>query len=820
MDINDIPKDVPQDEVMAGSDELADVLDWSGLAFAGKRLSGRPDPIRIELIRQDHSVLRIGKSCMETPIRIGSRNFAHGLGTHANSEIVIHVPLKARRFEAFCGIDNNYDTGGVRGSAVFSVEVAGKEVFRSSVQKGSDEARPVSVEIPAGTGRIVLKVDTTPDGPSHDQSDWADARFVLDDGTQQWVDDGHMDRLLSPDAPPFSFVYDGKPSASFLKSWRFESATKDAGDATEIISKWTDPATSLCAEAVVKVYKRYPAADWTLCFRNGGGQDTPIIENIQALDVGLRTGTAKTPAMLRWNKGDSCGPETFTIVDTAIEAGKSMRLAPAGGRSSSFGFPFFDVSYGGETLIAAIGWTGQWAANIERTGTGPARLTAGMELTHLKLHPGEAIRSPRILLTLNRCDNETAHNRFRRLMLFHNVPMEEGRPMRMPSALQTFDRYVWSRPEWATEAGQINAVEFAHMAGFEHYWFDAAWFPGNFPNGVGNWFPKPKEFPNGLKPVSDACHKYGIQFIIWVEPERVAKGTQIAEEHPEFVFGGKEGGLYKLNDPAAREFLTNLLSKLISDSGIDVYRNDFNMDPLGYWRGNDAPDRQGMTEIRYIEGLYEMWDALRARHPGLWIDNCSSGGRRIDIEMCSRSVPLWRSDTNCSPSHNDWNQAQTIGISQYVTLHTACAWKPDSYEVRSAATAGILCQWGYLDADFPVELGKKTLAEAKANRRYWYGDFYSLNGQSIAPDVWSVFQLHRPDLDAGVIMVFRREESKYTGLAVEPRALKKGRTYECEFIDGDSVSTVKKLTAEELMNLELRLPRKKDSLTLRYRIAR
>jgi len=42
----------------------------------------------------------------------------------------------------------------------------------------------------------------------------------------------------------------------------------------------------------------------------------------------------------------------------------------------------------------------------------------------------------------------------------------------------------------------------------------------------------------------------------------------------------------------------------------------------------DTPDRQGMTEIRYVEGLYEMWDELRAKHPGLLIDNCASGGRR------------------------------------------------------------------------------------------------------------------------------------------------------------------------------------------------
>ena len=90
----------------------------------------------------------------------------------------------------------------------------------------------------------------------------------------------------------------------------------------------------------------------------------------------------------------------------------------------------------------------------------------------------------------------------------------------------------------------------------------------------------------------------------------MAKGTQIANEHPEFVHGGAAGGLFKLDDPVARRWMTDLLLKRIEEYGLDWYRNDFNMDPLETWRHNDAPDRQGMTEIRYVEGLYAMWDEL------------------------------------------------------------------------------------------------------------------------------------------------------------------------------------------------------------------
>ena len=136
-------------------------------------------------------------------------------------------------------------------------------------------------------------------------------------------------------------------------------------------------------------------------------------------------------------------------------------------------------------------------------------------------------------------DRLAAHNRFRRLMLFHYTPQEQSRPLAVPVFWQGYDRYN-GHPTWPTEAGQCHAAQIAAKTGCDFLWLDAAWFPGNFPNGVGNWSCKPKEFPHGLKPVSDACHRLGLKFIVWFEPERVAAGTQIAREHPEFVFGGSQ----------------------------------------------------------------------------------------------------------------------------------------------------------------------------------------------------------------------------------------------------------------------------------------
>lgn len=661
---------------------------------------------------------------------------------------------------------------------------------------------------------------------------WAEQSFVGPKMTSP-----QTDALLIPIAPPFSFVCGGEPSSEVLNRGAHEIVQEQEKDRTQIVAYYSDPKTGLRVTAEVSVFKEYPAVDWVLNFENTGSTDTPIIENVNACDLRLATGDAAKPAVLHRLQGDACGPQSFMPYDTELKPGERIDMAPSGGRSSNTtAFPFFNFQYGDEGLIAAIGWSGQWKAGFdrgadtgasvsgsERSGDPQTRFTAGMEKTHLVLHPGEKIRTPRIVLMRWTGDFANAQNRFRRLVLFNYCPRIDGAPVKLPIALQDFDRYM-RRPGWATEQGQIESARAAASMGCDTYWFDAGWFVGDFPNGVGNWFCKPKEFPHGLRPLADECHKLGMKLVIWFEPERVAPDTQIAKEHPEFVLRQAQDaqgvGLFNLGNPDARKWLTDLLSSRISEYGIDIYRNDFNIDPLPFWRANDAPDRQGMSEIRYVEGHYAMWDELRARHPGLWIDNCASGGRRIDIETCMRSVPLWRSDTCCAPNHQTWDQAQNCAIAQYVPLFTGAAWSPDAYTTRSAATGGAICQFGYLDDGFSMALAIETVAEIKATRKYWYGDIYPLTPITVAPDQMIAWQLHRADLDEGMVLAFRREQSPYLAIKPKLRGLDPSKTYELTFIDDAREKTVRAISGKELTDtgLELRLPNQGSSLLVFYRL--
>ena len=186
-----------------------------------------------------------------------------------------------------------------------------------------------------------------------------------------------------------------------------------------------------------------------------------------------------------------------------------------------------------------------------------------------------------------------------------------------------------------------------------------------------------------------------------------------------------------------------------------------------------------------------MWDELRARHPGLVIDLCASGGRRIDLEALTRGIPLWHSDMQCSgkPSLSA-DQLQNAGLWRWVPMH-GCgnfAYEP-AYAFRSAMTAGnilAVCnkagRFSLTDPD-TAEAVQRTVAIYRKLRPYMTGDFYPLFPHSDSEEVWSGYQFHRPDLKAGVAIVFRREKSKDAKMTVLLRALDPKRRYAVSFED-------------------------------------
>jgi alpha-galactosidase len=580
--------------------------------------------------------------------------------------------------------------------------------------------------------------------------------------------------------PPFSFTYGGRPSSEYLPGWRCERETRQLDEtATEHLVTYTHPQTSLHVRCTCVVYSDYPAIEWVITLKNGSQGDTPLIEDVQALDIEL----SGEDWMLHRALGSSASRSDFGPVDEPVPLHARMRLAPVGGRSSNTtALPFFNIEAEGEGVMVGIGWSGQWAAELHRQASTSLQVRAGMERTRLKLHAGQEIRTPRILLLFwHGEDRMRGHNMFRQFMLDHHTVRQDGGPIAGPLACNGGPA-MFQESNLATAHNQIALAERYRQYGLdtEYWWIDAGWFEGRWPNGVGNWTIRKDGFPDGLRPVSDALAEMGFGLILWFEPERVYRDTWLDREHPDWVLRlpGNPNGLLDLGNPQARRWLTDHVSGMIEREGIAIYRQDFNMDPLPYWRAADEPDGQGLTEIGHVEGLYAFWDELLARHPGLIIDNCASGGRRIDLETASRSIPLWRTDYRYFEPNG--YQCHTYGLSFYLPCSGTGSDYPDTYAFRSSMNGALVLGWNLYLPDFPVERARQLIKEFKRLRPFFYGDYYPLTAHSTADDVWMAYQFHREDLGEGMFLAFRRPENPDPSIRLKLGGLDPTARYELD----------------------------------------
>lgn len=594
--------------------------------------------------------------------------------------------------------------------------------------------------------------------------------------------------------------------------------------------------------AEMRFFEDYNAVDWVLWLKNTDKRTSMPLKNICAADLFLPLGRDEK-FFYEGINGDTCSAENFLPFSKRVNVGFREEIMPVGGRSSDGSFPFFELSDLSGGVIVAIGWTGQWKYGVERDESG-VRLTVGVNGAEFCLEPDEEIRLNRVLLMGYSGDKDAARVKFRRLMAKHFSPKDEnGCLPTLPCAIQDFDRYWLAEKDWATEKGQQNWINRASKLGcIDTVWLDAAWYRGRFPFGVGNYSFRPG-FPNGLRPNSDEARRRGMKYMLWFEPERVSLGSEVEEEHPEWViFTGTEprpdldavrasddvwewtpSGLFNLGVPDAEKYLAKKLIDFMCREGIQIYREDYNIDPLPYWREKDTPNRRGMTQIKYVMGFYRLWDDIHAAFPGMLFDNCAGGGRRNDLETMMRAVPLWRSDTGCSPISEDspsdvWNQCQSMALSRYLPYHAIAAWNFGAYEFRSAATNGIAAQFDVLNENFDFEKAGKCLQEFTVNREYWKGDFWPLTAITTDNTAWAAWQLNKPEEGKGLVMAFRRAQSPYDRAVFELRELDESAEYELEIIDEDRNVQTKRANGADMSNgLEVILDKKRTSTVIRYR---
>jgi len=591
---------------------------------------------------------------------------------------------------------------------------------------------------------------------------------------------------LADQGMPFSFLFDGKPCGELLATWKKESTRKQIDpDRALTTTTWTDAASGLAVTCEMTRFGDFPAVEWLLRFRNVGDKPTPIIENVQAMDLELEPPPAgEADFVVHRTNGAPSNPTDFEVSQVPLRPGGALVLSGGGGRSSNRDFPFFRVDTGAGAVIVAVGWSGQWKAEFkcrEAAGAKRLRMTAGQELTRFRLLAGENVRSPRMLVLSREGDPAASHVLFRRLIYKHYAVRVGGKK---PEPILFCNTCFTRGGGWLNECDETNQVSLIRALaplGVQAIITDAGWFTGGWPGGAGNWDVDKAKYPGGMGPVAAAAKQRGMIYGLWFEPERVVKGTDIDRSHKEWVLHTKSPndgtGLLNFGLPEVRRYFLGVVEQYLRLPGFAVYRQDFNMDPLAFWRDNDDPDRQGVTEMKYIEGLYAYWDMMRAAHPDILMEECASGGRRIDLETVRRFQIHQKSDHWFD---NLTDQASLYALSQYLPngIVSVPLNRLDDYSFHSAMASSLITGWIADDPKFDTARAKALTDTYRRVRRLLCGDWYGLTGYSRDETRWLASQYHRDDLGEGMVLVFRRATCADDTLRVQLKGLDGKAAYE------------------------------------------
>jgi alpha-galactosidase len=294
---------------------------------------------------------------------------------------------------------------------------------------------------------------------------------------------------------------------------------------------------------------------------------------------------------------------------------------------------------------------------------------------------------------------------------------------------------------------------------------------------------------------------------VWCQPERVSPGTWPYELHPQWLLGPDGGDkLLNFGNPEAWQWAVEHFTRLIQDQGIDIYRQDMNIDPVGFWRTNDGPDRQGITEINHVNGYLAYLDAPLLRTPGLRIDHF-----RIDLETLRRAAPLILG-IDFEPVGD---QCHNYRLSSWLPWHGLCSRIIATYDFRSMMCPAIVSGWDLRRQDLDYSLARRLVHEWEQIAVNYLGDFYPLTPYSLQNDTWMAWQFDRPESGEGIVQAFRRRDNTEKSRTFKLQGLNPQTQYTIMDFDRHTTRTV---AGRELAEhgLTIHLSKQPDAAVIAY----
>lgn len=372
------------------------------------------------------------------------------------------------------------------------------------------------------------------------------------------------------------------------------------------------------------------------------------------------------------------------------------------GRSSKGYVPWLSLrnERAGVEYLAELAWSGNWRTQVERTpgenditlASRPVAVRMGMRPdagTPFALAPGASLALPRLALTASTGDLDDAANQMHRYQRAHVSPPALGNS---PPLVQFNTWYPYGQEVDVERLKQ--AADAAAVIGAEAYVVDSGWYVDkDWVLELGDWQVSRRKFPRGVEELADHVRGRGMKFGMWIEIESLGQQSRTFREHADWCL--PYGGAPVINDrrchldfakPAVRQWARATVERLVTAYQLDWIKIDYNID-AGDRFDPSRPDRAGARLHDHLVAYYRWLDELRAAHPRLVVENCSSGALRFDTGIMAHAHTTWVSDVVHAKPSLQLGYGCTLQFSPELCNHWMVGDK-DSGEVDQSAPPG------------------------------------------------------------------------------------------------------------------------------------
>lgn len=619
-----------------------------------------------------------------------------------------------------------------------------------------------------------------------------------------WYNENIINAGKNGKAPAYNFSVDGVSLRDSIKDWVFsvgDTSTSGAylsGGKTTFITL-TNKNLSLTATVKATIYESLATCEWTVFIKNNSIDDSGRISHFYALDSAF---AIEEDASLYYANGSGGKASDFTINKIELIKARSIHFTAAEGKNVINYLPYFNIC-ANKGFVLSVGWSGQWKTSCQLISSS-LYIKVSQDNFNAYLTANEEVRSP--LVSLCFYEGKNALKGFNILRKWEqSLAPDTSKPLSFYSPI--------SNQKTVATAENIESAK--KLSDFNALWIGAKWH-----DSTGNWSAEAADkniFPDGIKTISNFAKGKGLSLLLYYEPERVIKSSElykIGKQNESWLLKGKDS-LWNLADDDAFRYLCAYIGTSIKDIGVDIYHHEFNAETLYYWQWGDKnlyDNRQGITENHYVANLYAYWDYLLQMNYELLIDSCDAYGNRLDIETARRAVTLDRLGNTLSAEEN---QFSSFGISLFFPANGNTQNIENEYTARSFMTALNNA------AAFSSEESAKIYNDVNKLRtslyKYFSQSYLPLTPQSSDLNDWLAVQYGNEK--NGFAVVYKRENVKKDEFILVMNGLSDNKSYALYDYDNPK-KALGTFTGKELMSagINLKISETPKAMIITYKV--